>query len=222
MPLIVIDLEEAKHGPRTRRRARPTSTLRTSPRHHQKHTFALNTKPPVIHNPQVQLHLLQYVLPLALAPRHRSHTTLPLMGSCLRAPSALSSAKTVRQYLPFLIFSRNHCPSVPSAKPKSPSAGPRPRVQSQFSRNRLEIGPRSRVYKPKGPSRSRMKLDNTRRIYPSVHAEAHLSRALMHDPRRSQRTQGKKKYVDKPCPRFNTTGALSPTSFTPEPVPGSL
>jgi len=94
VPLIVIDLEEAKHDLRTRRRARPTSTLRTSPHHHQKHTFARNLKPPVLYNPQVQVHLLQYVLLQALAPRPRSHKTLPLMGSCSRVPSALSSAKT--------------------------------------------------------------------------------------------------------------------------------
>ena len=56
----------------------------------------------------------------------------------------------------------------PSSKP--PSFGPpRPRVQSQFSRNKSEVGPRSRVYKPKGPPRNRLKLDNTRRAYQSVH-----------------------------------------------------
>ncbi|KAI0289611.1 hypothetical protein BC826DRAFT_970906 [Russula brevipes] len=78
---------------------------------------------------------------------------------------------------------------VPSAKP--PSAGLRPRVQSQFSRNRSQVGPRTRVYKPKGPSRSRLKLDNTRGAY------------------RSQRTHARKKYVDKPCPRFTTTGSCN-------------
>jgi hypothetical protein len=55
----------------------------------------------------------------------------------------------------------------PSSKP--PSFGPRPRVQSQFSRNKSQVGPRARVYKPKGPPRSRLKLDNTRRSYQSVH-----------------------------------------------------
>ena len=52
--------------------------------------------------------------------------------------------------------------------PKSPSSGARPRVQSQYSRNRLDGGPRTRVYKPKGPSRGHLKLDNTRRSYRSV------------------------------------------------------
>lgn len=52
---------------------------------------------------------------------------------------------------------------MPSAKP--PSSGARPRVQSQYSRNRLDRGSRARVYKPKGPSRSHLKLDNTRRTY---------------------------------------------------------
>jgi len=57
-------------------------------------------------------------------------------------------------------------PVIPPTKP--PSSGPRPRVQSQFSRNRLEGGPRTRVYKPKAPSRNHLKLDNTRRTYRSV------------------------------------------------------
>jgi hypothetical protein len=55
----------------------------------------------------------------------------------------------------------------PSVKP--PSSGPRPRVISQFSRNKSEVGPRTRVYKPKGPSSRRLKFDNTRRAYQSVH-----------------------------------------------------
>ncbi|KAF8475242.1 hypothetical protein DFH94DRAFT_795213 [Russula ochroleuca] len=77
---------------------------------------------------------------------------------------------------------------MPSAKPSSVA---RPRVQSQYSRNRLDGGPRTRAYKPKGPSRGHLKLDNTRRSY------------------RSQRTHGKKKYIDKPCPRFTTTGSCN-------------
>ncbi|KAI9511388.1 hypothetical protein F5148DRAFT_1171171 [Russula earlei] len=78
---------------------------------------------------------------------------------------------------------------IPSVNSKPPPSGPRPRVQ--FSRNRLDVGPRTRVYKPKAPSRSRLKLDNTRRAY------------------QSQRNQGKKRYVDKPCPRFTTTGSCN-------------
>jgi len=77
----------------------------------------------------------------------------------------------------------------PSSKP--PSFGPRPRVQSQFSRNKSQAGPRARVYKPKGPPRSRLKLDNTRRSY------------------QSRGPSYKKKYVDKPCPRFTTTGSCN-------------
>ncbi|KAI0246711.1 hypothetical protein BJV78DRAFT_1364670 [Lactifluus subvellereus] len=77
----------------------------------------------------------------------------------------------------------------PSVKP--PSSGPRPRVMSQFSRNKSEVSPRTRVYKPKGPSRSRLKFDNTHRAY------------------QSQGTHGRKKYVDKPCPRFTTTGSCN-------------
>ncbi|KAI0272600.1 hypothetical protein BC834DRAFT_857499 [Gloeopeniophorella convolvens] len=76
----------------------------------------------------------------------------------------------------------------PTAPP--PSSGPRPRVQSQFSRNKAEVGPRARVHKPKPPPRNRLKLDNTRRPY---------------QPRRSIA----KKYVDKPCPRFTTTGSCT-------------
>jgi hypothetical protein len=56
----------------------------------------------------------------------------------------------------------------PSSKPPS-SGPPRPRVQSQFSRNKSEVGPRTRAYKPKGPPRNRLKLDNTRRAYQSVY-----------------------------------------------------
>jgi hypothetical protein len=52
---------------------------------------------------------------------------------------------------------------------KPPSSGPRPRVISQFSRNKSEVGPRTRVYKPKGPSNRRLKFDNTHRAYQSVH-----------------------------------------------------
>ncbi|KAH9066808.1 hypothetical protein EDB87DRAFT_1588342 [Lactarius vividus] len=77
----------------------------------------------------------------------------------------------------------------PSSKP--PSFGPRPRAQSQFSRNKSEVGPRARVYKPKGPPRSRLKLDNTRRAY------------------QSRGPNYRKKYVDKPCPRFTTTGSCN-------------
>jgi hypothetical protein len=103
------------------------------------------------------------------------------------------------------LFRATSLPVIPSAKP--PSSRVRPRVQSQFSRNRLEAGPRTRLYKPKGPSRNRLKLDNTRKAYQSVHAEACHSQWLM-TLHRSQRAQGKKRYVDKPCPRFTTTGAL--------------
>jgi hypothetical protein len=60
-------------------------------------------------------------------------------------------------------FVQQPSPVMPSAKPTS--SGARPRVQSQYSRNRLDGGPRTRVYKPKGPSRSHLKLDNTRRAY---------------------------------------------------------
>ena len=55
-----------------------------------------------------------------------------------------------------------------STKPAS-FGPPRPRVQSQFSRNKADVRPRTRVYKPKGPPRNRLKLDNTRRAYQSVH-----------------------------------------------------
>ncbi|KAH8983143.1 hypothetical protein EDB86DRAFT_2968062 [Lactarius hatsudake] len=77
----------------------------------------------------------------------------------------------------------------PASKP--PSFGPRPRVQSQFSRNKSAVGPRTRAYKPKGPPRSRLKLDNTRRAY------------------QSRGPNYRKKYVDKPCPRFTTTGSCN-------------
>lgn len=71
-------------------------------------------------------------------------------------------------------LSRNrHPPVVPIANPAS--SGVRPRVQSQFSRNKLEVGPRARIYKPKGPLRNRLKLDNTRKAYQSVQAEPYLT-----------------------------------------------
>jgi hypothetical protein len=109
----------------------------------------------------------------------------------------------------------------PSVKP--PSSGPRPRAISQFSRNKSEVGPRTRVYQPKGPSRSRLKFNNnTHRAYQSVHWQISSlpNTECLH---RSQGTHGRKKYVDKPCPRFTTTGALSSilTSSPPNlfPVP---
>ena len=55
-------------------------------------------------------------------------------------------------------------------------------MQSQFSRNKLEVGPRTRNYKPKGPSRSRLKFDNTRRAYPSVHVKVLSSHTLADGP----------------------------------------
>lgn len=94
----------------------------------------------------------------------------------------------------------------PSSKP--PSIGPRPRVQSQFSRNKSAVGPRTRVYKPKGPPRSRLRLDNTRRAYQSVSLMMLICNDSLMIPRRSRGPSAKRKYVDKPCPRFTTTGAL--------------
>jgi hypothetical protein len=73
VPLIVIDLDRVKHGLLTRRHEPHTSTPRTSP-HHQGRTFAQKIKPPLLPQVQVQDHLLQYVLHLALALRSRSPT----------------------------------------------------------------------------------------------------------------------------------------------------
>lgn len=54
---IVIDPERVKHVLLTQQRARPTSTPRIS-RHHREHTFAQDTRPPVLTQPQVQAHLM--------------------------------------------------------------------------------------------------------------------------------------------------------------------
>jgi hypothetical protein len=133
--------------------------------------------------------------------------------SLVRKDSACMHSST----LPFVQLSLLVKPSV-----KPPSSGSRPRVMSQFSRNKSEVGPRTRTYKPKGPSGRRSKFDNTHRAYQLVQFQ---SVPLPHTEHRdrSQGTHGRKKYVDKPCPRFTTTGALSSslTSLPPNlfPVP---
>lgn len=85
---------------------------------------------------------------------------------------------------------------------------------TEFLRSKAgHLVPNGRVYKPKISSRGRrgrpvnrnMTLTNSRRPYQSVYqsdASVDVGLTQFHRPRRSP-----KKYSDKPCPRFTTTGA---------------
>jgi hypothetical protein len=105
--------------------------------------------------------------------------------------------------------------------PKPPSAPPKALLRSipqqvDFSRTTTgHLIPTGRAYKPKASSRARqrrprnrnMTLDNTRGSQQSVHRSSFCYKfTLMTSTRRRNKRM---KYLDKPCPRFTTTGAWS-------------
>lgn len=104
--------------------------------------------------------------------------------------------------------------------PKPTSAGPtitKAPVQP-FSRKPGHVAPASRIYKPiykpkstrgrrGGPINRNMTLNNNRRPYQSVSHHASGPTYILILSHRSRRTSNKRKYSDKPCPRFTTTGA---------------
>lgn len=102
----------------------------------------------------------------------------------------------------------------PKSVPTTTSRPPRPikpPFSSEYVRNKAGTLIKStRTYKPKGPPPSRrvnrnMTLNNNRRPYQFVSSpnHAHHLHLIRHD--RSRRVS--RKYVDKPCARFTTTGA---------------
>lgn len=68
-----------------------------------------------------------------------------------------------------------------------------------------------RPYKPKASRGRNMTLNNTRRPFQSVlllSNQRHYAPLTLYS--RSRRVSRQRKYVDKPCPRFTTTGASLP------------
>ncbi|KAG1811514.1 uncharacterized protein BJ212DRAFT_1277764 [Suillus subaureus] len=109
---------------------------------------------------------------------------------------------------------RKDLPKAPSVPPKAPLRSTPQQVD--FSRTTTgHLIPAGRAYKPKASSRVRqrrprnrnMTLDNTRGSQQSVHRSSLCYRLnLMTSTRRRNKRM---KYLDKPCPRFTTTGACS-------------
>ena len=95
---------------------------------------------------------------------------------------------------------------------KPSSSGARPCVQSQFSRNKLEVGPRTRTTSSRAHHVAASSLitpagftrPSTSRICLLTHWLMTLSQITT--------CPATKKYVDKPCPQFTTTGVLPRTS----------
>uniref|UniRef100_A0A8H7XTA1 C3H1-type domain-containing protein n=1 Tax=Psilocybe cubensis TaxID=181762 RepID=A0A8H7XTA1_PSICU len=77
-----------------------------------------------------------------------------------------------------------------SAKPGKVMAKTIPPRRHPYSRKPSHVPP-TKSYKVKAPRGRNMTLNNTRRQYPS------------------RKTAGRRKYVDKPCPRFTTTGSCT-------------
>ncbi|KAG7444879.1 uncharacterized protein BT62DRAFT_969988 [Guyanagaster necrorhizus] len=102
----------------------------------------------------------------------------------------------------------------PSAQ-KSPASTA---IQPQsFSRKSGHLIANNRVYKSKPirgrrgtPANRNMTLANSRRPYQSVPPQdSHLMFNLIIVPRARKLAQKRMKYIDKPCPRFSTTGVCS-------------
>ena len=134
--------------------------------------------------------------------------------------SSRSLVRKDRKYLHYRLHETEGDPtvkslaSVPVPKPTSaPKVPTRPIPQQDFSRttNGHRI-PVARAYKSKvsrQPRARNMTLDNTRGSTQSVYhmGSAWNSRLTSHS--RGRRSYKRMKYIDKPCPRFTTTGASS-------------
>jgi len=105
--------------------------------------------------------------------------------------------------------------SIPVPKPASsaPKVPARPIPQQDFSRttNGHRI-PAARAYKSKVSRRPRarnMTLDNTRGPTQSVYRMELAQDSSLMSHSRGRRGYKRMKYIDKPCPRFTTTGESS-------------
>jgi len=102
-------------------------------------------------------------------------------------------------------------PSTGSSNPVTPTPGT---TQASYARKSGHLISTSRVYKPKStrggrrPANRNMTLTNNRRPYQSVWSlDLDTSFYLITCDR--TRRLSKRKYSDKQCPRFSTTGATS-------------
>ncbi|OBZ73856.1 Zinc finger CCCH domain-containing protein 3 [Grifola frondosa] len=108
-----------------------------------------------------------------------------------------SSGRSLVPKTPMLPYSFNRLYRPVVAKPPSTGSRPPTAPHAEFARNKAgTLVNVNRVYKPHTSRRGRpitrnMTLDNTRRPY------------------QSRRVSVKRKYSDKPCPRFTTTGACN-------------
>lgn len=84
-------------------------------------------------------------------------------------------------------------------------------VPGQYPRNKPHRVYKSRTTAHRGrPTNRNMTLDNTRRSFQSVWYSNDVSANVLRRLYRSRRISSKRSKVNKPCPRFTTTGTSSP------------
>ena len=103
--------------------------------------------------------------------------------------------------------------AVPKSSKVAQVTSSRPPVNRQFFRKPGQVPP-GRAFRAKARRGRNMTLNNTKRPYQCVIVlEVYGSLMVFFFLLLRSRKASKKKYIDKPCPRFTTTGMYTITSF---------